>query len=331
MPMEIIPSNLMGRCVARVTPPSGSQPSGARIAALIPWRHGRREVLLRRRLQPPAGRPRRRRRRRPRAGRHRPGGLVTALEPVMRAADGAWVGWAGAARPRARAVRQRRHPHRAGAAQRPTISRTTTRASATTPSGRCTTTSSRSPATTASGGTATSRSTSGSRMPRPRSPRRARPCGCRTTSCSSCRRCCARPAPTSRSGSSTTSRSRHTASTRSCRGAPRSSRGCSAPTSSGSSGSRTPATSPAPCGGCSATRRKSPCIEVPVERRRGPRAGVMAKAFPISIDVDVASRSSREPPTCRRGRARSARASATRRRSCSASTASTTRRASATG
>ncbi|MCU1417494.1 MAG: otsA, partial [Schumannella sp.] len=24
-----------------------------------------------------------------------PGGLVTALEPVMRAADGAWVGWAG--------------------------------------------------------------------------------------------------------------------------------------------------------------------------------------------------------------------------------------------
>ncbi|HEY4266615.1 MAG TPA: trehalose-6-phosphate synthase [Galbitalea sp.] len=26
---------------------------------------------------------------------HSPGGLVTALEPVMRAADGAWVGWAG--------------------------------------------------------------------------------------------------------------------------------------------------------------------------------------------------------------------------------------------
>src|SRR5690348_5451162 len=26
-----------------------------------------------------------------------PGGLVTALEPVMRAADGAWVGWAGQA------------------------------------------------------------------------------------------------------------------------------------------------------------------------------------------------------------------------------------------
>ena len=27
--------------------------------------------------------------------RRSPGGLVTALEPVMRPADGAWVGWAG--------------------------------------------------------------------------------------------------------------------------------------------------------------------------------------------------------------------------------------------
>jgi trehalose 6-phosphate synthase len=27
--------------------------------------------------------------------KHSPGGLVTALEPVMRAADGAWIGWAG--------------------------------------------------------------------------------------------------------------------------------------------------------------------------------------------------------------------------------------------
>jgi trehalose 6-phosphate synthase len=26
---------------------------------------------------------------------HSPGGLVTALEPVMRASAGAWVGWAG--------------------------------------------------------------------------------------------------------------------------------------------------------------------------------------------------------------------------------------------
>jgi trehalose 6-phosphate synthase len=27
--------------------------------------------------------------------RRSPGGLVTALEPVMRANDGAWIGWAG--------------------------------------------------------------------------------------------------------------------------------------------------------------------------------------------------------------------------------------------
>ena len=27
--------------------------------------------------------------------RRSPGGLVTALEPVMRASEGAWVGWAG--------------------------------------------------------------------------------------------------------------------------------------------------------------------------------------------------------------------------------------------
>ena len=27
--------------------------------------------------------------------KHSPGGLVTALEPVMRASAGAWIGWAG--------------------------------------------------------------------------------------------------------------------------------------------------------------------------------------------------------------------------------------------
>lgn len=32
----------------------------------------------------------------PDAWRRSPGGLVTALEPVLRSADGAWVGWPGA-------------------------------------------------------------------------------------------------------------------------------------------------------------------------------------------------------------------------------------------
>ena len=41
--------------------------------------------------------------------RRSPGGLVTAMEPVMRGRDGAWVGWAGEAGRRARAVRPGRH------------------------------------------------------------------------------------------------------------------------------------------------------------------------------------------------------------------------------
>ena len=75
------------------------------------------------------------------------------------------------ARPRPRAVRLGRHPDRSGPAQRRRPRELTTRASATTPSGRCTTTSSRRPATTGSGGTATSASTSASPMPPPRSAR----------------------------------------------------------------------------------------------------------------------------------------------------------------
>ena len=66
-------------------------------------------------------------------------------------------------------------------------------------------------------------------------PRRARRCGCTTTSCTSCRRCCARCGPTCASASSCTSRSRRRSCSCSCRGAGRSSRACSAPTSSASS------------------------------------------------------------------------------------------------
>ena len=58
------------------------------------------------------------------------------------------------------------------------------------------------------------------------------------------------------SASSTTSRSRRTGSSRSCRGAGRSSTACSVPTSSASSGSRMPATSRGRCGGCAATPRR---------------------------------------------------------------------------
>ena len=153
--------------------------------------------------------------------RRSPGGLVTALEPVMRDAEGAWVGWVGPARPRRRALRVRGHAPVPVRAERRRRRATTTRASRTTRSGRCTTTSSRRPATAACGGRPTSRSIGGSRMPRPPSPPRARPSGCRTTSCSSCRACCARPGRISRSATSTTFPSRHTVSTHSCPGVAR--------------------------------------------------------------------------------------------------------------
>ena len=179
-----------------------------------------------------------------------PGGLVTALEPVMRAHDGAWVGWAGAAGPRA-------------------SSRSTATASG---SSLCRSARKRSsnyyegfsnetlwplyhdviapPATAGSGGTATSRSIGGS--PRPRPPRSAEGAvgvGARLPAAAGAADAARAARPTSRSDSSTTSRSRRTASTPSCRGALRSSRASSAPTSSASSAPRMPATSPARCAG----------------------------------------------------------------------------------
>ena len=116
-----------------------------------------------------------------------PGGLVTALEPVMRQHGGAWIGWNGAAGDRPGPVRRRRHAPGAGAAVDGGGRPTTTRASPTPRCGRCTTTSSRRPSTTASGGTPTSPSTTGSPRPPPARPRRAPRSGCTTTSCSWCR------------------------------------------------------------------------------------------------------------------------------------------------
>ena len=53
-----------------------------------------------------------------------PGGLVTALEPVMRSAGGAWIGWSGDAGPGAGAVRGGRHaPGRPWACPRPRSAR----------------------------------------------------------------------------------------------------------------------------------------------------------------------------------------------------------------
>ena len=91
------------------------------------------------------------------------------------------------------------------------ISRTTTKASPTARCGRSTTTSWRPRSSTGIGGRPTSRSTSGSPTPSPRWPPRAPPSGCRTTSSSCSRPCCASGAPTCGSASSCTSRSRRRA------------------------------------------------------------------------------------------------------------------------
>ena len=81
-----------------------------------------------------------------------PGGLVTALEPVLRTPPRSLGGLAGPARRRRGAVRGRRPPAAPGDACRPRTSRTTTRASPTTRSGRSTTTSSLRRRTTGTGG-----------------------------------------------------------------------------------------------------------------------------------------------------------------------------------
>ena len=101
---------------------------------------------------------------------------------------------------------------------------------------------------------------------------RARPSGCRTTSCSWCRRCCASCAPTCGSASSCTSRSRRSSCSCSCRSAPRSCAGCSAPTWSASSSRwprRTSSGWPGTCSACAVRRATS--IEVDGRKVQGRR------------------------------------------------------------
>ena len=115
-------------------------------------------------------------------------------------------------------------------------------------------------------------STSGSPTPSPRWPPRARRSGCRTTSCSSSRGWSANSGPTCGSGGSTTSPSRRSSCSPSCRGARGSSRACSAPTSSASSARPTPRTSSAPAGGCSVTTKGDTVTVSAATARRQVRA-----------------------------------------------------------
>ncbi len=154
----------------------------------------------------------------------------------------------------------------------------------------------------------------------------APPCGSTTTNCSSSPRCCASCAPTCASGSSCTSRSRPRSCSCSCRGDARSSTACSAPTSWASRSPRPRRTSRA------LARRRARAPRAPTRGSTSTVARVRVGAFPISVDCEqivdslqrrpaVRAAGQGDPPGPRRPRVSS----------CSASTASTTPRASSSG
>ena len=211
--------------------------------------------------------------------RRSPGGLVTALEPVMRANDGAWIGWPGGTEqdlepfeddglslvPMTMSRRGDRGVLRGLLQRHPVAAVPRPRGQARVPP--------RVVGLLRRGQPAVRR-----RRP-PRSPPRARRSGCTTTSSSWCRRCCASCAPTCGSASTCTSRSRRPSCSSSCRGAARSSRACSAPTWSASSCPAGRRTSCAWSASGSATRPIATSSTCPTA------ATVRAKAFPISIDT----------------------------------------------
>ncbi len=162
--------------------------------------------------------------------RQAPGGLVTALAPILSRREGAWIGWPGSAGRHPRAdhdrrvepapgdpVQRGRRPLLRGFLQRDTLAALPRRRRRiAVPSGLV-------------GVLPDGERHDSPRRP-PTWPRRARPSGCTTTNCSWCRNCCAGSGRTCGSASSCTSRSRRSNSSCGCRGAPRSSTACWAPT-----------------------------------------------------------------------------------------------------
>ena len=165
-----------------------------------------------------------------------------------------------------------------------------------------------------------------------RAAHRARRCGCRTISCSWCRRCCGCCGRISPSDSFCTSRFRPSSCSCRCRGARRSSRGCWAPTWSASSCPAARRTSSSWHGASSArTHRARRSVSVPVSARsRSASAPSRWARFP-SRSTRPTSTSKARDGASGSARGRSAPNSATRARSCSASTGSTTPRASTFG
>ena len=242
-----------------------------------------------------------------------PGGLVTALEPILRSRKGAWIGWPGVARRRRRADRAGRHRHLypvplsaeevddyyegfSNATLWPLYHDVIVK-----------------PEFHREWWDGLRRGQPALRRGgRRRSPPRARRSGCRTTSCSWCRRCCASCGPTCGSASSCTSRSRRSSCSCSCRGAPRSSRACSAPTWSASSCPAAPRTSSAWPAGSRASTSRATVGSGPSRGGTGRVRTVARGAFPISIDSGELDELARDRERPAPGRARSARSWATR-------------------
>ena len=264
-----------------------------------------------------------------RAGRRRllgsePGRAGERVGAVVQAGHGSWVGWAGIRRaaPGPFDFDGIRLTPIGLTARR---SRTTTRASPTPPSGRSTTTRWSRPVFHRHWRRGLPRGQPALRRGHRRGrPARAPRSGCRTTSCSWCRRCCASAGPTCGSASSCTSRSR------------RSSCSCSCPQREeiirGLLGRR-PGRLPDPAGRAELPPPGPPPARPAPARRCGSRS-TAARCGPARSRSPSTSRRWRRSST-RRGRWPRAdgdpgRAGPTRRRSSSASTGSTTPRASST-
>ena len=198
--------------------------------------------------------------------------------------------------------------------------RASTRASPTARSGRSTTTPCDRPSSAASGGRATSRSTSASPRPTAQVASRVRRCGCTTTSCSSCPRCCAPCGPTSASASSCTSRSRRRSCSCSCRGA----QSVEGMLGADLVGFQRPVAAQnflQSAAGSSTSRRRAPPIRY---QGRIVRVG----AFPVVDRLREIDGIAARPETMRAAARSCATALGSPRRSCWASTGSTTPRAS---
>ena len=249
----------------------------------------------------------------------------------MRDADGAWVGWARPGRPRARAVRLRRHPDRAGPAQRRRPRDLLRGLHQRHPLAAVPRRDRAARATTASGGTATSASTGGSRMRRPRVAAQGATVWVQDYQLQLVPRMLREARPDLTIGffnhipfPAYGIYSQLPWRTPDHRGPARRRR------RSASSGSRMPATSPARCAACSATRpraRSSRCPHADGDRP----AAWSPRPFPISIDVAAFEQLAAQPRGAGAGAADPRRPRQPEDRSCSASTGSTTPRASATG